>query len=181
MDGNYDWSDGVFRDSAGASLNLAVNVLADVLHGVAVVGIEEDDPPVVTGSVSGRVVDEDGAGLEGAMVGLRDDDTWVFEYGRRTKPDGTFKINNVALGEYTMVVGIEGYLNNETLTVTVSEGLPSVEVGDVELEMGAEGEIRGAQNWTLLWVVVGLLIGVSILVLFVFLGTRKGRRKRELE
>ena len=34
MDVNYDWSDGVFRDGAGASLNLAVNVLADVLHGV---------------------------------------------------------------------------------------------------------------------------------------------------
>ncbi len=36
MDANYDWTNAVFRDSAGASLNRAVNVLADVLHTLAV-------------------------------------------------------------------------------------------------------------------------------------------------
>jgi len=32
MDQNYNWSDQLFRDRAGESLNLAVNYLADVLH-----------------------------------------------------------------------------------------------------------------------------------------------------
>jgi parallel beta-helix repeat protein len=32
MDQNYDWSNSIFKDRAGESLNLAVNYLADVLH-----------------------------------------------------------------------------------------------------------------------------------------------------
>jgi hypothetical protein len=35
MDANYDWADAAFRDSAGASLNRAVNALADVVHTLA--------------------------------------------------------------------------------------------------------------------------------------------------
>jgi hypothetical protein len=42
-------------------------------------------------------------------------------------------------------------------------------------------KIGGAHNWTLLWAIAGLLIGVSILVFMVFSGMRKGKRKRELE
>ena len=175
MDGNYDWSDGVFRDGAGSSLNLAVNVLADVLHGVVVeVGVQEDDPPVViTGSVSGRVVDEDGGVLEGAMVGLRDDSTWVIMYARRTIQDGSFVISDVELGEYTVVVSGEGYLNNETMTLSVSEGDPTMDVGDIELERAPEVEIGSSQDWTWLWVgVLAGLVGVSI----AWLASRKIRR-----
>ena len=36
MDANYDWSDPIFKNSCGASLNRAVNILADVLHTLAV-------------------------------------------------------------------------------------------------------------------------------------------------
>ena len=36
MDTNYDWADAAFRNSAGASLNRAVNAVADVLHTLAV-------------------------------------------------------------------------------------------------------------------------------------------------
>lgn len=32
MDQHYDWSDPAFRDRSGESLNLAVNLVADVLH-----------------------------------------------------------------------------------------------------------------------------------------------------
>lgn len=32
MDQNYDWSDATFKNRSGASLNLAVNLVADVLH-----------------------------------------------------------------------------------------------------------------------------------------------------
>lgn len=45
MDDNYDWLDPSFKDSAGASLNLAVNVLADVLHTIAVVAGSGDTTP----------------------------------------------------------------------------------------------------------------------------------------
>ncbi len=32
MDTHYNWSDAAFRNRAGESLNLAVNLIADVLH-----------------------------------------------------------------------------------------------------------------------------------------------------
>src|SRR3972149_1838472 len=35
MDTNYDWADAAFRNSAGPSLNRAVNAVADVLHTLA--------------------------------------------------------------------------------------------------------------------------------------------------
>jgi hypothetical protein len=36
MDHNYNWSNPVFKNRAGDSLNLAVNYLVDVLHTLAV-------------------------------------------------------------------------------------------------------------------------------------------------
>jgi hypothetical protein len=46
MDQNYDWSNLVFRDRCGESLNLAVNYLVDVLHSLfpiaATVDVEPD-------------------------------------------------------------------------------------------------------------------------------------------
>lgn len=47
MDTNYDWSNPTFRNRAGASLNLAVNLVADVLHTVYVSTLQP---------LSGRVV-----------------------------------------------------------------------------------------------------------------------------
>jgi parallel beta-helix repeat protein len=43
MDQNYDWSNPIFKDRAGESLNLAVNYLADVLHTLYL-----DAPPQTT-------------------------------------------------------------------------------------------------------------------------------------
>ncbi|MHA1961668.1 MAG: Ig-like domain-containing protein [Candidatus Thorarchaeota archaeon] len=57
MDGNYDWSDGVFRDGAGGSLNLAVNVLADVLHTIAV-EVGDVDPPTVLWTTPGDLKED---------------------------------------------------------------------------------------------------------------------------
>ena len=57
MDGNYDWSDPVFRDGAGASLNLAVNVLADVLHGIAV-EVGDVLPPTVLWTTPGNLEED---------------------------------------------------------------------------------------------------------------------------
>jgi hypothetical protein len=48
MDTNYDWSSPTFTDSAGASLNRAVNALADVLHTLAVQAVQPGPSPDVT-------------------------------------------------------------------------------------------------------------------------------------
>lgn len=148
MDGNYDWSDGVFRDSAGASLNLAVKVLADVLHGVAVVGVQEEvDPPAVTGSVSGKVVDEDGDPLEGAFVRLRDAESGDVVDTEFTDLDGDFGVSDVAVGEYTVLVSMEGYVGHETVTHSISEGGPKVDIGVFELERSPEAEKGSSWSW----------------------------------
>jgi len=41
MDQNYDWSNPIFKDRCGESLNLAVNYLADVLHTLYITYIPE--------------------------------------------------------------------------------------------------------------------------------------------
>lgn len=53
MDANYDWNDPAFRDSAGASLNRAVNALADVLHTLAV---DAGSPPPPEADVTAPTV-----------------------------------------------------------------------------------------------------------------------------
>jgi hypothetical protein len=63
MDGNYDWSDGVFWDSAGASLNLAVNVLADVLHTIAV-EVGDVYPPTVLWTTPGDLEEDVSVGQD---------------------------------------------------------------------------------------------------------------------
>ncbi len=45
MDSNYDWLDPELKDSAGASLNRAVNTLTDVLHTLAVAAGSGDSTP----------------------------------------------------------------------------------------------------------------------------------------
>ena len=269
MDGNYDWSDGVFRDSAGASLNLAVNVLADVLHGIAVeVGdvlpptvlwttpgdLEEDVSvgedvviafseavdassfgftvgpqvggwswtwsdggtkvtgshldldlserytftvtgvedlsgnglvgapyswswttevgPAETGTISGTVEDEDGNPLEGAVVRLKDAGSGDVVDTEITGQDGGFQFSDVPFGSYTVLVSREGYVGRETVPLSVSEGSPTVDVGDIELERGPETEKGGSGNWG--WILLGILVGViAVGVLWVLMGRRR--------
>lgn len=53
MDTNYDWSNPTFKNSAGASLNRAVNALADALHALAVeAGLSEPSPDTTLPTVT---------------------------------------------------------------------------------------------------------------------------------
>jgi hypothetical protein len=47
MDQNYNWTDATFRNRCGESLNLAVNLIADVLHEFYVEEVVPEFPPVV--------------------------------------------------------------------------------------------------------------------------------------
>jgi hypothetical protein len=174
MDGNYDWSNGVFRDSAGASLNLAVNVLVDVLHSIAVVVIgEEVDPPVVTGSVSGTVLDKDGGPLEGALVRLKDVGSGDIVDSEFTGQDGGYEFLDMAFGEYKVLVSAEGYMDQETVTLSVSKEGPTVKLGDTELERAHEVDIGSSQDWTWTW--VGLTVGIiGLIVVLLVAWRRKG-------
>jgi hypothetical protein len=171
MDGNYDWSDGVFRDSAGASLNLAVNVLADVLHGIAVVGVQDDDPPpVVTGSVSGTVLDEDGGPLEGAWVRLKEIGSGDVVDDVITGQDGGFGFSDVDFGDYTVLVSNEGYEGKETVTFSVSNGIATEDIGEIMLKRSPEVEKGVSLNW--IWIGITLLVG-SIVGLVALVARRR--------
>ncbi|MHA2135903.1 MAG: carboxypeptidase-like regulatory domain-containing protein, partial [Candidatus Thorarchaeota archaeon] len=168
MDGNYDWSDPAFRLSAGVSLNLAVNVVADVLHSIAVVGIgEEVDPPVVTGGVSGRVLGEDGSPLEGAWVRLKDDSSGSIVDSDFTGQDGAFGFTDVDLGEYALQVTSEGYVGFETTSFTLSEVSPEADVGSIDLERAPEEDIAGSSDLGWIWwaVFAGLICVLGVLTI----------------
>jgi hypothetical protein len=71
MDSNCDWSRPVFVDSAGASLNRCVNIIADVLHTLAVVseyGETDTTPPEITidAPANGTILDATTAFIAGA-------------------------------------------------------------------------------------------------------------------
>jgi hypothetical protein len=63
MDANYDWSNSIFKDSAGASLNRAVNALADVLHTLAVQAIGPGPSPDQIAPAIAITSPQDGATL----------------------------------------------------------------------------------------------------------------------
>ncbi len=65
MDANYDWTDPAFRDSAGTSLNRAVNALADVLHALAA---DASSPPDRTEPSIAILSPSDGAVLDPGTV-----------------------------------------------------------------------------------------------------------------
>jgi hypothetical protein len=49
MDQNYDWGNPIFKDRAGESLNLAVNLIADVLHTFYLTHVIPEFPPAMFG------------------------------------------------------------------------------------------------------------------------------------
>ncbi len=71
------------------------------------------------GNVSGKVVDEKGAGIAGVTVTLAKDGTVI---RAATKEDGTFNISDILAGTYTVRFEKEGYVTPEQKTVTVTVG-----------------------------------------------------------
>lgn len=73
-----------------------------------------------TGSVSGRVLDEQKQGLPGVTVLIEGT-----SLGNSTNVDGTFSIENVPAGERTLIVSFIGY-TSQRLPVSVREGQNTV-------------------------------------------------------
>ncbi|UOR03503.1 TonB-dependent receptor [Hymenobacter aerilatus] len=81
-----------------------------------------------TGSVSGRVLDEQKQGLPGVTVVIEGT-----SLGNSTNADGTYSIQNVPTGPQTLVISFVGY-NTQRQTVTVAAGqnsaVPAVTIGE---------------------------------------------------
>ena len=73
--------------------------------------------------MSGTVVDDSGAGIEGAQVTLTDEAVALSAALSRTEStdaDGAYVFDGVPSGTYTLTVEAEGYQSSEPVTVTVA-------------------------------------------------------------
>ena len=121
-----------------------IAVTADDLNVVREVDLDGDRDIVVEvpdSSVSGRVVDRDGIGIEGAVVWACRPRRWCGTAGpdsRQTGPDGLFELDGLSTGNYVLKAHKEGF----------APGLANIEVA-----LGAADEetiqLRAAQGITL--------------------------------
>ena len=134
MDANYDWGNPTFKDSAGASLNRAVNALADVLHTLAVQA--GNLPPVDTGKPMVSITSPaEGETLTSAIVtvtGYAADDVGVQRVdvskdathweacGGTTSWAGTLTLAAGSNTIYARAIDIGGNWNVTSVHVTVS-------------------------------------------------------------
>jgi hypothetical protein len=86
------------------------------------------------GSVSGSVSDPSGGRIAAANVSLRDG-AGVTAYRTRTSDDGSFSLEEVASGRYTVSVEAPGFSQSEIVQVAVTAG--AVEKVTVQLELAA--------------------------------------------
>ena len=93
-------------------LRLPITIL--VLAITSVIAVAQ----VATGSVDGRITDGRDNGLPGVNVGLRGT-----TLGAATQADGSFRIDGVQAGTYTLAVRFIGYKTEEQ-NITVGEGKP---------------------------------------------------------
>jgi len=81
-----------------------------------------------TGSVSGRVLDEQKQGLPGVTVVVEG-----ASLGNSTNADGTYSIQNVPAGPHTLIISFVGY-NTQRQSITVTAGqntaVPPVTIGE---------------------------------------------------
>src|SRR5579862_4853633 len=91
----------------------------------------------VHGSIAGVVTDSSGAALPNAKVSLLNNRTGA-AYSGTTTSVGVYRFEDVALGEYTITVGADGFKTSITQNVLVQIG--TVAAVDVSLQPGAVAE-----------------------------------------
>jgi parallel beta-helix repeat protein len=89
---------------------------------------------VTSGTVYGRVINEDLFFLYFATVSLRNSSNALINQ-TYSKFDGFFELNDVPLGNYTLIVYLPGYRANDTVKVNLTAALPNVDVGNITLSV----------------------------------------------
>jgi predicted GH43/DUF377 family glycosyl hydrolase len=122
--------------SEGYGYNNSVYGTVSSVNPVQDVGIIKLTPipelPVTTGKISGRVVDEENASIEGAVVQLADDQNviitmWV------TDSLGKFEFPDIAFGTYDITVSVKGFEDNDSVSGGITSDNPILDVGDIVL------------------------------------------------
>ncbi|MCJ2555585.1 MAG: carboxypeptidase regulatory-like domain-containing protein [Candidatus Thermoplasmatota archaeon] len=123
-----------------------------------------------TGTIAGTVQDKEGNPLEGAVVQLKDVGTGNIVDAETADPNGVFEFFDVPFGSYTVLVSREGYVGHETMIFSVSEGTPTIDIGEIVLERGPLPK-EGSQDW--MWIAVGLPVGIVVVMLALLIVNRR--------
>jgi uncharacterized membrane protein/bacillopeptidase F (M6 metalloprotease family) len=119
-------------------------------------------PAAATGTISGRVVDQDGIGVPGATVTIQGT-----SFTTTTDANGGYTFTNVPIGNYTITASKNGYdPDSEAITVSANA---NTAVPNLTLVMVDEGGISGNMTWIVLALVIAMVAG---LLLFLLLGKK---------
>ncbi|MFW3145959.1 MAG: Ig-like domain-containing protein [Thermoplasmatota archaeon] len=118
-----------------------------------------------TGSVTGRILDEDGNPIEGARVELEDG---TFAY---TDSNGYFRIKGTS-GNHTLKIYIDGHLK-QTIQITIPDG-ESGELDDIEIQ----GEDEPMDSMLLVIVIFLVIVIIIIVVAYVVIKRKSEEDER---
>ncbi len=113
-----------------------------IAAGQTVSGVNMTLLPVRTSKISGKALDADGKPLVGGMVMAMERAGAMFMAMRspgQVRPDGSFTLNGITPGSYTLRLGGPALDATATANVTVTDG----DVTDVLLVAGKQSAIRG--------------------------------------
>ena len=111
MDKNYDWNNPTFKNRAGESLNLAVNLVADVLYTLY---MEYKASTTAITGVEGYVKDETGKPLSGVRVIALSKITGIGKVSEVKTDDMGRYFMEIPSGEYILVFSAVGYADGST-------------------------------------------------------------------
>ena len=143
MDKNYDWSNSIFRDRAGESLNYAVNLIADVLYTLYTeytLSQQAQETAVVTFMASG--LEEDAEGVVLVVDGV--------SYTCEQLPL-RFTWNVGSWHNYSWAAIVESSIEGKRYVWLSSTGLSSSREGSITVPEGG-GEISATFGRQFLWV-----------------------------
>ncbi len=132
-------------------------------------GSETRDLQIEQGTIRGKVVDEDGKGIEDADVELRDDNG---DLVRETKTDagGNFRFDDLPLGTYTVIIKASGYDTRTEDGIVVDEDDNVNNLGSLDVTPEAAAGNFLADYW---WLLLIIIIIVVVLILVLMLAKRK--------
>lgn len=101
---------------------------------LALIGAPAAKGQISKGSISGSVIDAQGASVPDAVIKIKNNATGE-EASTSTDAGGLFKLNLVSIGQYTIEVSKQGFRKFVVSSVVVSSGQDSG-LGDLKLEIG---------------------------------------------
>jgi hypothetical protein len=138
-------------------------------YDITVYPLSSETPPI-----SGKVVDEQGDPIEGAIVQLKNNTGYIVATFT-TLTTGDFEFRDIPFGTYNLIIFTDGYEENNEQSVNISPGTPTVDAGNIELNAISEpSDETPLSEEPYIMFPLGLVIGIIVVFLvFLVIGTSK--------